>query len=113
MKIKVSEATSLQLDYLVLTTMGTGTYWQSKEFRDVFSPTTIWAQGGPIIERERISIRPDVASPDFRAYVIRPPDGLSPRYVGPTPLIAAMRCYCSTKLGDIVDVPEELTCTQS
>ena len=27
---------------------------------------------------------------------------------GPTPLIAAMRCYCSFKLGDEVDVPEEL-----
>jgi hypothetical protein len=28
--------------------------------------------------------------------------------VGPTPLVAAMRCYCASKLGDEVDVPEEL-----
>jgi hypothetical protein len=27
---------------------------------------------------------------------------------GPTPLIAAMRCYVASKLGDEVDVPEEL-----
>lgn len=27
---------------------------------------------------------------------------------GPTPLIAAMRCYVASKLGDVVDVPEEL-----
>ena len=28
---------------------------------------------------------------------------------GPTPLIAAMRCYVASKLGDEVDVPDELT----
>jgi hypothetical protein len=27
---------------------------------------------------------------------------------GPTPLIAAMRCYCCSKLGDEVEVPEEV-----
>ena len=27
---------------------------------------------------------------------------------GPTPLIAAMRCYVASKLGDEVEVPEEL-----
>lgn len=27
---------------------------------------------------------------------------------GPTPLIAAMRCYVASKLGDEVDIPEEL-----
>ena len=31
-------------------------------------------------------------------------DGL----IGPTPLIAAMRCYVASKLGDDVDIPEEL-----
>ena len=31
---------------------------------------------------------------------------------GPTPLIAAMRCFCS-KLGDVVDIPEELCQQQS
>lgn len=29
---------------------------------------------------------------------------------GPTPLIAAMRCYVASKLGDEVDVPDEMTC---
>ena len=27
---------------------------------------------------------------------------------GPTPLIAAMRCFCCSKLGDEVEVPDEL-----
>jgi hypothetical protein len=29
-------------------------------------------------------------------------------YHGPTPLIAAMRCYVASKLGDEVEIPEEL-----
>jgi hypothetical protein len=28
--------------------------------------------------------------------------------LGPTPLIAVMRCYVASKLGDTVDIPEEL-----
>ena len=28
---------------------------------------------------------------------------------GPTPLIAAMRCYVTSKLGDEVEIPEALT----
>ena len=79
------------------------------------SPSTDWAQGGPIIEREEIHI--------LRAYT--PPEGIASiahsskdgkRLVGwrrlaycHTPLIAAMRCYLASKLGDEVDVPEELT----
>jgi hypothetical protein len=31
------------------------------------------------------------------------------RQHGPTPLIAAMRCYVASKLGDAVEIPEELT----
>ena len=49
------------------------------------NPDTNWCQGGPIVER-------------CKGY-----DG-----IGPTLLIAAMRCYVASKLGDEVDVPEEL-----
>ncbi len=73
-----------------------------------YAPSTNWAQGGPIIERERISIRPDTGSSLFRAFVIRPPDGLSNRHIGQTPLLAAMRCYVASKLGDEIELPEEL-----
>jgi hypothetical protein len=30
------------------------------------------------------------------------------KYFGPTPLIAVMRCYVALKLGDEVEIPEEL-----
>ena len=69
-----------------------------------------WQHGGPIIERERIGVWPSdsienmwAARPDYEVY----PDRLPPSY-GPTPLIAAMRCYVASKLGDTIDIPEEL-----
>ena len=72
---------------------------------DYYQPSCDWSQGGPIIDREHISI----------AYMYRgeweawddktmPP----PRYRGPTPLVAAMRCYVASKLGDDINIPEEL-----
>ena len=69
------------------------------------SPSTNWAQGGPIIERERFNIVP--TSVGWEAY---PDYGMSDELyeTGPTPLIAAMRCYVASKLGDTVDIPEGL-----
>ena len=37
------------------------------------------------------------------------PDGRWGPHYGHTPLIAAMRCYCASVLGDEVEVPDELT----
>lgn len=64
--------------------------------------TTDWAQGGPIIEREKIEA---YWHPSLEMWAAQHDGNL--RY-GPTPLIAAMRCYCCSKLGDVVDIPEEL-----
>lgn len=119
MKIKTSELTGAALDWAVakcegLLCFGYCTDGERFDVEDSegniegFMPSTNWEQGGQIIERERISIRPDVAGPDFRAFVIRPPDGLSHRYIGETPLIAAMRCYVASKCGDEIEIPEEL-----
>lgn len=77
-----------------------------------YKPSTDWSLGGPIIERAAIQLgtqrdepgfRPDPkrlwhAQMDTRVYV----------GYGPTPLVAAMRCYVASKLGDTVDVPDEL-----
>jgi hypothetical protein len=59
-----------------------------------------WEHGGPIIERERINITYD------DVWTAEDVDGET--QWGPTLLIAAMRCYVASKLGDEVDVPEEL-----
>jgi hypothetical protein len=80
-----------------------------------YTPSTDWAQGGSIIEREMIQLTPRC--------MINPLHGWAAAYRsfdedddvcalfrrrGKTPLIAAMRCYVASKLGDDVDVPEEL-----
>ena len=65
-------------------------------------PSTNWAQVGPIIAREKISI--EWTGEDWMAYIFHDEECF-----GPTPLIAAMRCYVASKLGDEVEVPEELT----
>jgi len=64
-------------------------------YKGTYRPSINWAQGGPIIEREGIAMIPGWTAerPGFSA------DGL-------TPLIAAMRCYVASRLGDKVELPE-------
>ena len=70
-----------------------------------YRPSTDWAQGGPIIEREGITLRSCIDGAAWDAELAYEETILAP---GPTPLIAAMRCYVASKLGDEVDIPEEL-----
>lgn len=82
--------------------------------RDPYSDDWVW--GGPIIEREKIAV---TCSPvEWMAYSASGEhEGLPAgqrafrwvgKQVGPTPLVAAMRCYVASKLGDEVEVPEGL-----
>jgi hypothetical protein len=70
-----------------------------------FGPSTDWKQGGPIIERERLNILDQGG--EFTAHYSRGPR-VAQRWSGPTPLIAAMRCFVASRMGDEIDVPEEL-----
>ena len=70
-----------------------------------FWPSTDWAQGGPIIEREGITLRNFIQGDAWDAELDYEETFLQS---GPTPLIAAMRCYVASKLGDEIEVPEEL-----
>lgn len=69
---------------------------------DGYSPTTDWAQSGPIIERERINLWFE----DRGNWAASTPEGED--YWSTEPLVAAMRCYVASKLGDEVEIPEEL-----
>ena len=71
-----------------------------------YTPSTNWAQGGPIIEREQINIG-TVGISTWRAGLTNE-DGKSFWADGPTPLIAAMRCFVASKLGDEVELPTGL-----
>jgi hypothetical protein len=78
-----------------------GKYQDPKHYR----PSTNWMQGGPIIERERLSLLLIDKTGGWAART----EAYPPAYIqGPTPLIAAMRCYVASKLGDEVQLPEEL-----
>ena len=77
-----------------------------------WQPSTDWAQGGPIIERGHIHTwtdRKDAAyagHPD--SYWVAEMTDTGGIWWGPTPLIAAMRCFCASRLGDEVEVPDEI-----
>lgn len=76
-----------------------------------FNPSTNWAQGGPIIEREGLYLKARNDAKEWKAGALsmnRPDNKPGPLYNGPTPLIAACRCYVASKLGDEIEIPEEL-----
>lgn len=84
-----------------------------------FSPSTNWVQGGPIIHREQISVFAPIVrriSAERHAFPVnywraakqRDEDESITHGRGSTGLIAAMRCYVASTLGEHVDVPEEL-----
>ena len=78
------------------------------EYRRIPKYSTDWSQGGPIGEREKIAVdwHPNglcLASMDYMEG-----DVMVCAATGPTELIARMRCYVASKLGDEVEIPEEL-----
>lgn len=107
MKLKTSELTGAALDWMVA--KSTGMTWDvALTGHYTYKPSTNWTQGGPIIEREVITlIHPKYDCWTAHKYDDRIEDE-SYTLDGPTPLIAAMRCYVASQLGDEVDVPEEL-----
>ena len=100
--IKVTEATQPQLNWPVARVVGDDLPKSGGTGLDYSSD---WACGGPIIEREGLLVRPQ---PGY-GWDSWKPSADEPCYsIGPTPLIAAMRCYVSNRLGNEVEVPEEL-----
>lgn len=107
MKIKTSELQGAALDWAVAKCEGHDMeYFQVV---DAYLPSTDWAQGGPIIEREGINIERVNNHGRWEAWTPAP-ERRSGEAVeqGPTPLIAAMRCFVASKLGDEVEVPDGL-----
>lgn len=156
MLVKVSELTGAALDYAVAKCEGgtnfhydtVATYWITIDGKaralakgwsrsQSFIPSTSWEHGGPIIERENISIIrcDDDYATDSKGYCTneriqvwaasigqnnlqyssfyQDSDGQyeiveDDCIYGPTPLIAAMRCYVAAKLREEIEIPEEL-----
>ena len=119
MKMKVSELTGKALDWAVDQIDGhyaryklsrepgetilTYAKWASHSF---WRPSSDWKHGGPIIERNKVSVSVQIHD----SWSAHAPYSLEHwKYgFGPTPLIAAMRCYVQVKFGEEIDIPEEL-----
>lgn len=113
MKIKTSELTGNALDWAVakceydeLAALNIQ-YPKQAKFYPKYQPSLDWAQGGPIIERELIEWR-KTEEGSINCWIDRNEEPGEPYGFGETLLIAAMRCYVNSKLGDVVDVPDEL-----
>lgn len=114
MKIKTSELTGATLDWAVCRAQNpyadmsaTHVWLETGDGEDDFlidTPSTDWSQGGQIIEWEKISVMWGMDA-EWHACT-----GFSTRghLLGATPLIAAMRAYVVSKLGDEIEVPDEL-----
>lgn len=124
--MKVSELEGALLDYWVAKAEGIDVVDVNKHVRHLgnpflpvlsdgggrdgphyYRPSTDWAQGGPIIERERIDVISNARDPatGWSAWsrdVIEVETGHPVEWPGSTALIAAMRAYVTSKFGDTV-----------
>jgi hypothetical protein len=117
MKIKTQDLIDDALDWAVIVALYGKHDWLNSEHVAHFKAirnlhvlhqqghySTDWSQGGPIIEKERICVSAHADGANWQAWI----SFYRPMYEAPTPLIAAMRCYAASKLGDEIDIPEEL-----
>jgi hypothetical protein len=104
MKVKTSEAKDKVLNYLVAKCEGQvyhGPAWTKY--------STDWSQGGPIIERERLKVVYFASPQEWNVSKLRYGGLCEPHDMkAPSLLVAAMRCYVASKLGDEVEVPDEI-----
>jgi hypothetical protein len=98
-----------QGDYLRHSIEGTTAWIERKSFQAPlsgqllpFSPSSNWGLGGPIIEREPIAISWENGRPWAAVYA---PGGVVRRTFAHTPLVAAMRAFVKSKLGEEVELP--------
>tara|TARA_R110000868_G_scaffold90159_1_gene250567 strand:+ start:2700 stop:3011 length:312 start_codon:yes stop_codon:yes gene_type:complete len=102
--MKTSELTGVALDWAVAKCEGVEVRILERQivWPEDYAPSTDWAQGGPIIQQEKIDV---MYEHDMR-WIAVPQKGVESH--GPTPLIAAMRCYVASKLGDDIEIPKDL-----
>ena len=121
MKIKTSELNGVALDWAVENTILLDRVGNPEQ-RSAIATRNMrvrgescsyclnWAHGGPIID--------NIKGLQFKQWLESKPETCCEAHIhnydgdwiqfGPTTLIAAMRCYVASKLGDEVEIPDEL-----
>jgi hypothetical protein len=102
MKIKTNELNGDALDWAVSYCVEWSNKFPIMPFK-VLPYSSHWAQGGHIIEREKMRV-----AYNFDEHIWEAGWDCHVKGWADTPLIAAMRCYVASKLGDEVEVPYEL-----
>ena len=127
-KYKVSELIGKKLDWAVATALNMIVYTSKRgdlmtapygEFNQrqgipYWAPSTDWAQGGPLIQRFGIGIdglgHDAVVQGQVEAFIW--PDEIAVDFpitmVGPTPLVACMRCLVADRMGMEIELTGEL-----
>lgn len=124
MKVKTSELIDLALDYAVAKAKGDELAALIIQFPEQaknypkWSPSTDWAQGGPIKTRELIATNPRLLSSGYgcperkwvwQAHLLGPNNLENNRaQEHESELVAAMRCFVASRTGEEIDVPDEL-----
>ena len=119
-KVKTADLTDLALDWAVAKCEGH--HWRVGDRYPQYAPggtscwmtwrvSSDWAQAGPIIEREHMAISwvPSSYANTAGCWSATIPQKYNKLFYANTPLIAAMRCFCCSKLGDEIEIPKELT----
>ena len=118
--MKTSELTGKALDWAVAKCEGFAYLMTDKGPRykvhgphggwEWYGPSKHWDQAGPIIDREGIDTihERNAEGEVVQIWAVLDQEQV-PKYFGETPLIAAMRCFVASKLGDEVEVPDDLT----
>ena len=103
MKIKTNELNGDALDWAVARCEGIKLNEGNTLSNDcdVYAPSTDWAQGGQIIEREKMRV-----AYNFDEHIWEAGWDCHVKGWGDTPLIAAMRAYVASKLGDEIQFLE-------
>lgn len=116
--MKVSELQGAALDWAVAKCEGGEFFvsggkifipdWEGIDDPYHYRPSVSYEDGGPIIEREgmHVDCLRQGEKPIWEAW----PYATGTKHIqqGPSPLIAAMRCYVASQLGDEIELPEGL-----
>lgn len=116
MKIQTKNLTRRALDWAVAKCLGY-VHADGNVYLNCWAPSTEWSQGGPIIDR---LVQEGMCLLSREYLILAGRHGLPSESTyceahlnfivtsGYTPLIAAMRCYVSSKLGEEIEIPDEL-----
>lgn len=123
-EVRVSNLVGAALDWAVAQVEGIETSWRYgrelvkvhdrggiklvESIRSIYSPSTDWSQGGPLVDKHHGGLHYEAHLVDANFRYSSGPGRTGFWCYGPTALIAFCRGLVKAKLGDTIQVPKEL-----